>query len=276
MASPIITPMPVQTDTNYSPISRMAIIGLLMALVSTLIFASDSLFWLLLVVTLPAFIICCLAWRSIRTSQGNLAGETWAVLGIVITVGSGLGWLTMTVVSKYITESEAKEATTAWIATLQRGEAGAAFLMRVAPSARLLDFNPEELNRLRKQFPGQQQEQSEFDKYLADDVTGQLLRYGDKVKIRYAGLIEAKSVREAPVFRFGYFYESPAKQGFFAVSARGEDFYSPDGIRRDWVLSIDPASHMSEDTPYGQQLRIHAIRADSFCGKPDLRHRQSG
>ena len=134
MASPIITPMPVQTDTNYRPMSRMAVIGLILALPSTLIFASESLSWMLLVITIPAIILCVLAWRNIRGSQGNLAGEALAILGLVISVGSGLGWLTMTTVSKYVTESEARTACDDWLAKMQRGEAGTAFLMQVAPA----------------------------------------------------------------------------------------------------------------------------------------------
>jgi len=261
MASPIITPMPVQTDTNYRPISRMAVIGLILALPSMLIFTSDSLFWMLLVVALPACILCCLAWRSIRNSQGNLAGEPLAVLGIVISVASGLGWLTMTVVSQYVTESEARTAVDSWISKMQNGEPGSAFLMRVSPSRRMLDFNPEEHGRLRKQFPGQQQEVSEYDNFLVDDVCGQLLRYGNQVKVTYNGLVEAKSIRESPVFRFSYSYEGPAKRGVFVVSARGEDFNSQDGVRRDWVLGIDNNASMSQDTKYGAQLRMLSVRA---------------
>lgn len=267
MASPIITPMPVQTDTNYRPISRMAVIGLLLALVSTLVFATDNLFWLLFVVTLPAFILCCLAWRSIRSSQGNLAGEPLAVLGIVITVASGLGWLTMTTVSKYVTELEARTAVDTFIAKMQKGEAGAAFLMRASPSARILDFNPEEHSRLRKQFPGQQQELSEFDNFLVEDVSSQLLRYGDKVKVTYNGLLEAKTVRDIPVYRFSYHYAGPAKEGIFIVSARGEDFTSQDGVRREWVLGFENSAGIFQETRYGEQLRIMGVRATEAVEK---------
>jgi len=261
MASPIITPMPVQTDTNYRPISRMAVIGLILALTSTLIFASETLSWMLLVVVLPAVILCILAWRSIRNSQGNLAGEALAVLGIVMSVGSGLGWLTMTAVSKYVTESEARAACDDWLAKLQKGEAGAAFLMLVPPGNRRLDFNPEEYSRLRQQFPGQQQNVSEFDNFLVEEVTGQLLRYGDKVQLKYGGLVESKSIREAAVFRFRYFFNSPSAQGMFVVVARAQDYYDEDGIRRDWVLSIDSNATQTQDYPYGEQLRITGARA---------------
>lgn len=261
MASPIITPMPVQTDTDYRPISRMAIIGLLLALPSALIFTSENLFWLLFVVTLPAFILCCLAWRSIRNSQGNLAGEPLAVLGIVISVACGLGWMTMSTVAKYVTESEAKNATDAWIAKMQSGEAGAAFLYRVSPSRRTLDFNPEEHSRLRKQFPGQQQELSEFDNFLIDEVCSQFLRYKDKMVVTYNGLVEAKTIRDVPVFRFSYHYLGPAKEGLFVVVARAEDFEDQDGVRREWVLSIDSNGNRSKETPYGEQIRIQGNRA---------------
>ncbi len=261
MASPIITPMPVQTDTNYRPMSRMAVIGLILALPSTLIFASESLSWILLVITLPAIILCMLAWRNIRSSQGNLAGEALAILGLVISVGSGLGWLTMTTVSKYVTESEARTACNDWLAKMRRGEAGAAFLMLVPPSNRRLDFNPEEHNRLRKQFPGQQQNVSEFDNFLVEEVCGQLLRYGDKMEIQYVGLLETKTVRDSVSFHFRYYFKSPSAVGTFMVVARAQDYYDDDGIRRDWVLAIDNNATQYQDSPYGEQLRITNARA---------------
>ncbi|HQR09118.1 MAG TPA: hypothetical protein PLN21_20015 [Gemmatales bacterium] len=267
MASPIITPMPVQTDTNYRPISRMAVIGLILSLPSAFIFASDNLFWLLFVVTLPAFILCFLAWKSIRNSQGNLAGEPLAILGIVISVACGLGWLTMSTVAKYVTESEARAAADAWIAKMQNGEAGAAFLMKVSPGSRKLDFNPEEHGRLRKQFPGQQQELSELDNFLVDEVCSQLLRYRDKLVVSYNGLLEAKAIREVPVFRFSYHYVGPAKEGNFVVVARAEDFDGQDGMRRDWVLNIDSNGNRSQETPYGDQLRVQGNRATEAVEK---------
>ena len=43
--------------------------------------------------------------------------------------------------------------------------------------------------------------------------------------------------------------------------ARAQDYYDDDGIRRDWVLSIDNNATHYQDSPYGEQLRITNARA---------------
>jgi hypothetical protein len=261
MASPIITPLPVQTDTEYRPISKLAVVGLLVALPSMLIFASENLFWMLIVPILPAIIMCSIGLRSIRSSEGNLAGEAVALLGLVIAIGSGLGWLTMTLVTKYVTESEAHAAVDDWISKLQKGEAGAAYLMTKAPSARKINYNPEELNRLRKQFPHNQYA-SDFDNFLIEPISGLFLRYGDKVKMTYDGLIESKSQRGSETYRFRYSIDSPVLKGSCIVVATSENYLDEDGIRRDYVLRFDTNGMYAKETPYGGELSFMRIKAE--------------
>ena len=260
MASPIITPLPVQTETNYRPVSRLAVIGILLAALSPIIFMSENLFWFLLAVILPAFVICMIALRAIRSSEGNLAGEPIALLGIVLSVGSGLGWLTMTTVTKYVTESEAKAAVEDWIGKLQRNEPGAAFLLTVDPKYRKVEFNPEEHGKLRKMFPGEQQTNM-FDRFLVDPISGQFLRYGEKAKATYAGLVETQTTRESPVFRFKYEMNTPIADGSCIVSARAQDIMTDEGVRRDWKMSIEGNASYFKFTPYGEQLKVISDRA---------------
>jgi hypothetical protein len=261
MASPIITPLPVQTDTDYKPMSKLAIIGLLVALPSALIFASENLFWMLIIPILPAIILCTIALRSIRSSEGNLAGEAVALMGLVVAVGSGLGWITMTLVSKYVTESEARTAVEEWVQKLQKGEAGAAYLMTKSPIARKLDFNPEELSKLRKQFPHNQYA-SDFDNFLIEPIAGLFLRYGDKVKFTYGGLLEAKSQRGSDIYRFRYDVDCPVARGPCIVVATSETFNDEDGIRREFVLRFDNSSIYFTDTAYGGELTFMRSKAE--------------
>jgi hypothetical protein len=261
MASPIITPLPVQTDTEYRPISKLAVVGLLVALPSMLIFASENLFWMLIIPIVPAIIMCSIGLRAIRSSEGNLAGEAVALLGLVIAVGSGLGWLTMTLVTKYVTETEARSAVDDWISKLQKGESGAAYLMTKAPSARKINYNPEELNRLRKQFPHNQYA-SDFDNFLIEPISGLFLRYGDKVKMTYAGLLESKSQRGSETYRFHYLIDSPVLNGSCVVVATSENYLDDDGIRRDYVLRFDTTGMYAKDTPYGGELSFMRIKAE--------------
>jgi len=261
MASPIITPLSVQTDTEYRPISMLAIVGLLVALPSMFIFASENLFWMLMIPILPAIILCAIALRNVRSSEGNLAGEAVALLGLVIAVGSGLGWLTMTLVTKYVTESEARSAADDWISKLQKGQAGAAYLMTKSPGARKINYNPEELNRLRKQFPHNQYG-SDFDNFLIEPIAGLFLRYGERVKMTFDSLLEAKTQRGSETYRFRYIIDSPVMTGSCILVASSENYMDDEGIRRDWVVRFDSTGIYGKDTPYGGELAYMKGKAE--------------
>ncbi|HMP18160.1 MAG TPA: hypothetical protein PKD72_14140 [Gemmatales bacterium] len=261
MASPIITPLPVQTDTDYKPLSKLAVIGFLVSLASPFIFASENLFWMLLIPILPAFILCFIALRAIRSSEGNLAGEAVALLGLVIAVGSGLGWLTMTLTTKFITEREARAAADDWLQKLQKGEFGAAYLMTKPPSARKINFNPEELNRLRKLFPHNQYA-SDFDNFLIEPLSGLFLRYGEKAKFTYGGLLEAKTVSGVAIYRFRYDIDTPAATGSCIVVANSENDMDDEGIRRDYVVRFDNNNILLQDTAYGGELTFMRNKAE--------------
>jgi len=260
MASPIITPLPVQTDTEYRPISRMAVAGLILAIPWMLIFAMSSLWWLLILVCLPAAIVSIMALRQIRQSEGNLAGEAVAMLAIVISVGCGLGWLTMVTVTKYITENEARAAVDQWIYKMQHNEPGAAFLLMQSPRRREITYNPEEYSRLRRQFPTARHV-SQFDNFLIDPICGLLLRYRDQASLTYDMLLETKQINNATNYKFRYLLKSPIGNGSCVVSAVSEDYLTNAGVRRDWVMSIDNNATFFEHTSYGEQLMTAFNRA---------------
>lgn len=265
MASPIITPLPIQTDTEYRPISKMAVVGLILSLPCALIFTSENLYWMLIVPILPAIIISFLALRTIRNSEGNLAGEAVAIIAIVIAVGCGLGWLTMTMVTRYVTELEAKAAVDDWIKKMQQNESGAAFLMTKPGAARRINFSPEEISRLRKQFP-HDQFSSEYDSFLIDPISGQFSRYGDKVKMTYGGLVESKTQRgDNPIYLFRYLIESPTTTGSCIVAATSENSMTDEGIRRDWLIRVDNNANFITETPYGGELSFVSTRAQDIA-----------
>jgi hypothetical protein len=254
MPSPIVTPLPVQTETDYRPISKMAVTGLLLAIPSVFIFFSENLYWLMIVTIVPATILCMVALRAIRGSEGNLAGEPVALLGLVFAVGSGLGWITMTTVTKYVAEGEARAIADDWLGKLSRREFGGAYLFTKPPSARRLTFNPEEYNRLRRQFP-HDQFVSDFDNFLIEPVTNLFMRYGDQVKVSFLTLIDSKIQKgETSTFRFVYRIECPASAGNFVVTANSSFSNTEDGMRRDWDVRVDPNSLRVTDTAYGSEF----------------------
>ncbi|MBL8822003.1 MAG: DUF4190 domain-containing protein [Planctomycetia bacterium] len=260
MASPIITPLPVQTDTEYRPISRMAVAGLILAIPSMLIFAMSSLWWLLILVCLPAAIISIMALRQIRQSEGNLAGEAVAMLAIVISVGCGLGWITMVTVTKYITENEAKSAVDQWIYKMQHNEPGAAFLLMMSPRKREITYNPEDYGRLRRQFPTSKHV-SQFDNFLIDPICGILMRYRDQASLTYDMLLETKTLNNSTSYKFRYLLNSPIGNGSCVISAVSEDYLTDAGVRRDWFMSIDNNATQFQHTSYGEQLMTASNRA---------------
>lgn len=266
MASPIITPLPVQTDTEYRPISRMAVAGLVLAIPSMLIFAMSNLWWLLILVCLPAAIVSIMALRQIRQSEGNLAGEAVALLAIVISVGCGLGWLTMMTVTKYITENEARATVDQWIYKMQNNEPGAAFLLMMSPRKREITFSPEDHGRLRRQFPTAKHV-SQFDNFLIDPICGILMRYRDQASLKYDMLLDTKSLNNSTSYKFRYVLNSPVGNGTCVISAVSEDYLTDAGVRRDWVMSIDNNATQFQHTSYGEQLMTAFNRAQSALEK---------
>lgn len=267
MASPIITPLPVQTETDYRPVSKLAVSGFLLAIPAVFIFFSENLYWLLIVPILPAIIICIVAWRSIRNSDGNLAGEPVAMLGLVVAVGCGLGWITMMTVTRFVNESEARTTVDEWLGKLSKKEFGAAYLYTKPPSARRLTFNPEEYGRLRRQFP-HDQFVSDFDNFLIEPVTNLFMRYGDQVKVNYSGLIDSRMLKgETANFRFRYTITCPSLEGSFVVNANSSFSNTDEGIRRDWDVTIDRNSLMIRETNYGSEFTFVKNKAQDSLEK---------
>lgn len=254
MASPIITPIPVQTATEYRPISRLAVVGLLLAIPSIFLFVSANLSWLFFLFTLPGFVLAVVSLRAIRRSDGALAGETVALLGVVLSVACGLGWVTAEVVSKVVTEMEARRTADDWLNKVRKGQPGAAFLMtQQARKRQDLRFNPEEYHQLRKQFPDAQQA-SFYDSFIADPVYSQLLRHGENAKVEYRGLVDQQSRPGMVLYSFKYRLTTPEMEGDLILSVRTEDVQTDQGVRREWLLGYDRNASLLTFTRYGEEI----------------------
>jgi hypothetical protein len=265
-ASPIITPIPVQTDTEYRPISRLAVAGLLLALPSVLLFASNNLSWVFFLFTLPAVVLATVALQAIVKSDGALAGEAVARLAIVIAVACGLGWVTNEVVTKYVTELEARTVADDWLEKMRKGEPGAAFLLSQHPKMRGVTFHPEEYNKLRKQFPAAQ-EASQFDAFLSDPIYGQLMRYGEEAKFAYVGSVDHQARPGSITYNFKYRLTTPEVEGDIIVVIRSEDVQNEQGIRREWILSCDRAAARLRGTKLGEEVAYAAVQVEEVLDK---------
>ncbi len=251
MGSPIITPMPVQTDTEYRPVSRLAIVGLILSCFSFLLFGGLGL--VLLLFTIPGGVLSYIALRTIRKSEGTLVGEPIALLGIIVAVACGLGWSTSQLMNRYITDLEGKRALDQWLGYFQRGEVGSAFLMTRPPKFRNIPFSPEDHRRLRLQFPSDQRV-SEFDGFLADPNYSQFIRYRDQVKLTYLSQIESSYQNGSYVHRWKYHMTTPVSEGDVVFVARSEDVTTERGTRRLWSVYFEAGSSRTQKTQYGSEL----------------------
>jgi hypothetical protein len=261
MTSPIITPIPIQTETEYRPVSRLAVIGLLLSLPSIALFV--NLTWALFIFTMPAVLISAIALRAIRRSDGALAGEAVALMGIVISVACGLGWVTAEMVTKLVTQYEARQAVDDWIEKMRTGQSGAAFLLTQAPRMRRISFNPEEHRKLRKQFPIAQ-EASHYDNFLADPILGQFLRNGEQVKAEYVGLVAQRTVNTSVVYNFKYRLTTPETEGDWIVAVRSEDEMTDQGMRREWIMGYDRNTSVLPLTKHGESVQYAVTQATPY------------
>ena len=199
-------------------------------------------------------------------SEGALAGETVARLAIVIAVACGLGWVTTEVVTKYVTELEARTTADDWLEKMRKGEPGAAFLMSQHPKMRFVTFNPEEYNKLRKQYPAAQ-EASQFDAFLADPIYGQFLRYGDEAKFQYVGSVDYQARPGSIAYNFKYHLATPEVEGDFIVAIRSEEVQNEQGVRREWILSCDRTASRLRGTKLGEEVQYAATQVEEVLDK---------
>jgi hypothetical protein len=255
MASPIITPFAAKTETDYRPISRMAIVGLLLSCFSPLLFFVENGIFCLVFFAIPGGIISILARRAILNSEGSLAGESLAILGTVLAVTCGLGWATSRLVSSFVTDMESRQAVDQWIAQLQRGESGAGFLMTLPPHMRAnLPFHPENHRQLRQHFPAQAGSESAFDSFIVNPVYSQILRYGDRAHVTYVSRLEGSITRGTSFVRLKYRLETPISSGDLIFIARSEDNSTEQGVLRQWYMYLENPLATIQPTHYGEEL----------------------
>jgi hypothetical protein len=255
MASPIVTPFAAPAEMEYRPISRIAIIGLILSLFSPLLFLTDNGFLWLIFFVIPGAVLSILARRAVMQSEGSLAGEALANLGIILSVCCGLGWMTSRLVSVYVTDMEARDAIETWIDQMQSGKSGTAFLYTMQPKLRNLDFNPEDHRHLRLRFPNQTARGSLYDAFVVNPIYSQLLRYGKDARMTYLSQVDNTVYRGTHTFRLRYDMQTPIANGEVIFVAKSEDVDTDQGVRRQWSLAVENSpTNPPRSTQHGEEL----------------------
>jgi len=267
MASSILTPIPAQTGTEYRPISRLAVAGLLLAIPSVLLFLTNNLGWIFFLFSLPAMVLSAVALRGVRRSEGALAGETVALLGVVISVACGLGWVTSQIVTKLVTEMEARATVDDWLDKMRNDQSGAAFLLTQQPNKRKdIRFNPEDHLKLRQRFPDAQAA-SFYDSFIADPIYGQFLRYGKQATLEYRGLVEQQVKQGVQVYNFKYHLTTPETEGDLIISIHDEEVSTDQGVRREWLMGYDRNASILPLTRFGEEVQYAQEQATTLISR---------
>lgn len=252
---PELAPAPVVPPaTTYRPVSLLAIVGLILGVLSFAIFLFDAV-WLLLFLPLPGFLVSLVARRRINRSDGTLAGGMVAAMGIVLSVASGLGYLTVHVTTYWTIKEESRAFADRWTKLLTDGKEVQAFLGTVQPSNRPAPGEELDIRMVRARYPAGN---TGFDVFRSAPMPAMVLRYGDKAQWNYLGAKDFQLSAGSYHVKHVYQLTTPEASMDLVVPTRSETRDTPVGIRREWAIdlgNVQPASGTVKVTEYGMQLR---------------------
>lgn len=250
------TTAPPSAETQYQPLSSLAVVGLAFGLASPLVFFIDA-WWALFLLPLPALALSTLARRRIARSNGALAGQTAATFGVALSVICGLGWVTHFMTRDWILEHESRQVVLGWIEKLRNGQDGQAFLDCVEPSRRRIDFEPEPRN-LKLHFPPPEGGTAPlYDTYRYSHFVSTVLRYGAKVEFTPMGRPEYKRVlgltEREDQLKYRFRCTCPLGAGTATVTVVSANVPVASGVRRDWYIQNQ---EIALDSPNEYNLRL--------------------
>jgi hypothetical protein len=253
----------VETPTaapTYRPLSTLALAGLIVSLFAPLAFVLNQT-WFLLVCPLPALVMCLMARRQVRHSQGAMSGAGVAAAGIVLSVASGLGWVTSQVTEQYILAREASTFLEQWLAQVQNPDReGEAFLGSVKPVERQVSFHPNDTRRLRAHFPPITGTNNlPYDVFRSHDVVALLRRYPGQVTLVPLGSRSTITyVKGSYIAQFAYQLKCPITEGELLFTMKSEQVSTDRGPRREWhvVVSKDELKLPTDLTEHGRYWAV--------------------
>jgi hypothetical protein len=255
-----LPPPPAPAAQAYRPVSALALTGLVFSLFAPLVFLIQAL-WFLILSPGIGLILCVIARWRIHQSQGTLGGEAVATVGLLLSVGCGLGWVTTQATEQFLLAQEAETFLHDWLDTLQKPEKeGEAFLGTIDPKRRQINFNPNDLRRMRAHFPPVKGTNTpEIDLFRTHPFTMLVQRYRGKIQLvpkgRLGGVIYNQGNYEV---KYAYQLTCPVLEGEVVFKLLSDTVNTPQGPRREWrVLVTGGEPNLPKElTSYGQTLQI--------------------
>jgi hypothetical protein len=224
----------------YRPVSRLAIVGVIVGLLSPLALVDLNL----LLFPLVGVVVC--AWALIRIARSGtpLLGRKAAWLGLVVAVLCGTAALADFYVYRWLVRREARQFAEAWFGFLAHGEPHKAHQLTLPPAERWpLDEN---LWTFYREGPKWQEK---LDDYIAPAKPGEpprlvhtLLELDDRAEVRYRETIYEQPLGE--MLRVGQVYavthDDDGQKKTFFVAVDLERRRLPDG-RWNWRLTATKA-----------------------------------
>lgn len=250
-------------DETYRPLSLLAVIGLGVSLLSSLIylFGSEWLFFL----PVLGFILSAVALHRIKRSDNALAGAGIARFGMAFGLVIGLSWLTMQITMTLVLQHEASTFLERWLECVRDGKDGLAFIATVRPSSRPAELTAEDLEprMLRAKYPSPVG--AAYDLFLASPIAELLLRGGKDISWQRLGITEYFYYEGSWYFKQRYRVKTPEVEADFIFTTVSDQVDRPTGPRREWRVDINNSKMLSENsvtTPYG--LELSQARSEAF------------
>jgi hypothetical protein len=226
------------TPEAYRPVSVLAIAGLSIAVLQTVLilsFAVNALLkatplvdpWILpfaLVTLVAGALVSLLAWWQIRQSEGTRAGLALAKWGWWLSLLSGLGYLAYYFAIDAAVGLDAKKFTDKWFDKLREGDLNGAFVLTRDPERQknISPNNPEDMKPFTVKGP---HGYSDLQQFESKDLIRFVLQGGKKADVQSLGVREWEYNSDAKTYqvKLGYRVKTPEGSMDCLVTVKGSN-----------------------------------------------------
>jgi hypothetical protein len=277
-------------DVGYKRISSFAIAGLVIGalfvvflLLQVLMgFSSHSTVLMpLWLEFLPALgvVLSFLGIRSIRTSDGTLAGMRIAKSGLWLSLVAGLGYASYYGATYLAVRQQADAAVQTWADKLRQGKLNEAFLLTQGPGERR-GTNPDDERAMENRFnapikggpPGSVSKGGMLDLFRDNELIYMLRQGGKDTKVIPLGVRSWDENTGSHTIRRVYGIETPEATFALQIVAQGQDDLNSPDKGRAWKIGFMESSVEKDSlkkTPLGQ--RLDGLRAQGMKFVSDWR-----
>jgi hypothetical protein len=280
MADPnqVLTPEPAGAEAGYRPISGLAIAGLALAGIYALVISVSTVagliqgsgFFLpneLLLLPIGGALLCFLAQRQIRASEGTRAGLTVARWGLWLSLFTGLGYYSYYYFTYLAIRGQAnaflmeKDTDSGFFPLLQEGgpaQVNAAFLLTIPEFSRG-PAKPDNLQQMTRLFdlPGRQGP-GLLTSFRNNYLVQALVRGGKECTIEPQGVHDWRF--EKGGYKVIRIYRIMTPEAIFKAVVPVHSTADELGGMRKWYVIFPLVNFRVDDTPLGKSLKnIHAL-----------------